>query len=101
MIDKRELFELIVEKLEQDGEDATLHEDYSGRGMYGATCLAISGNFSPVSLGIIGAQAVLDILFENMTQEQRDSCDIEYEFYEGTTLIPTNVDSLGRGIIVY
>ena len=30
--------------------DATFHPDYSGRAMYGETCVGWSGNFSPLEL---------------------------------------------------
>tara|TARA_R100000664_G_C2734977_1_gene124625 strand:- start:590 stop:820 length:231 start_codon:yes stop_codon:yes gene_type:complete len=68
----------IAEFLENEGaEDVTVHEDYSGRGMYGKTVAGISGA-NPVWVGWAAGQLGL----------REDD-------------LPRNQDSLGYDIIVY
>jgi len=69
----------IAEFLEDEGwrEDVTVHEDYSGRGMYGKTVAGISG-VNPVWVGWAAGQLGLS----------EDD-------------LPHRQDSLGMDIIVY
>ena len=64
-------------------------EEYSGRGMYGETCIGFSGNIDLFTLGFNLAQYLLDV------DEDSDFLLSEL-FCEGS-----ESDSLGRGTIVY
>jgi hypothetical protein len=48
--------EKIVRALEEEGIDASIREDYSGRCMYGATCVAIVCD-DPVAVGFAAGKA--------------------------------------------
>ena len=67
----------IVEELETEGIDATVREDYSGRGMYGRETAAVSTRYSEdifATIGVLG----LRLRRSNL-----------------------NVDSMGLGRVVY
>jgi|TARA_R110002124_G_scaffold279801_2_gene452645 hypothetical protein len=67
----------IVEELETEGIDATVREDYSGRGMYGRETAAVSTRYSEdifATIGVLG----LRLRRSNL-----------------------NVDSMGLGKVVY
>ena len=67
----------IVEELETEGIDATVREDYSGRGMYGRETAAVSTRYSEdifATIGVLGLRL------------RRSSL---------------NVDSMGLGRVVY
>ena len=67
----------IVEELETEGIDATVREDYSGRGMYGRETAAVSTRYSEdifATIGVLGLRL------------RRSSL---------------NVDSMGLGKVVY
>ena len=67
----------IVEELETEGIDATVREDYSGRGMYGRETAAVSTRYSEDIFATIG---VLGLRLRRSNH---------------------NVDSMGLGKVVY
>jgi len=67
----------IVEELETAGIDATICEDYSGRGMYGRTTAAVSTRYSE---DVVAA-----------------ACDLGIPLRRSNL----NVDSMGLGKVVY
>ena len=73
-------------------------DNYSGRGMFGRTCIGFSGNFDPFTLGFNLAQYLLDV-------EDDDDSEILLSeiFYDGSELDEAYLDaySLGLGSIVY
>lgn len=71
-----------------DRLDATVHEDYSGRGMFNKTCLGFSGHFSEIVFGLTLASVIL----ENVG----DAVDIEE-----LANLRWETDNLGRSVIVY
>ena len=85
-MDKLELFHDLARQLEDDGYEVTVHDDYSGRCMYGETVPALSGDFPPGAL----AGAALQVC-----------ADFDYSAAEVRDLLPHRQDSLGRGVIVY
>jgi len=94
------LFNHICEELEQNDVDFTVHEDYSGRGMYGDICVGFSSeNVMAVvfRLGMVIAELTNnDNPNEDWTDWLEDNkyslCDL---FTRGIT------DSLGLKTIVY
>jgi hypothetical protein len=68
----------IIQELENMGEEGTLYEDYSGRGMYGTTTVGIASDCPPVYIGYAAGAAGL-----------------EYDD------VPHKMDSLGMGYIYY
>ena len=85
-----------VELLNQQGGCiATLHPDYSGRGMYGEVTPAISldGNRS----GVLVGAAIMAIVCERDSTEPDDL----YDDLCDSGVLPTRSDSLGLGMIYY
>lgn len=72
--------------------DADLHEDYSGRGMHGQTCPAISSKAPGVVVGWAIAVAYAT-LFAHGSKEPSVWSALEY--------MPMRSDSLGLGTIWY
>jgi hypothetical protein len=67
----------IVEAIENDGGSASVYEEYSGRGMFGRTCVGIVTD-SPESVGYAAAEVGVP---------KKD--------------LPTRRDSMGRDLILY
>jgi hypothetical protein len=73
----------IVEMLDCTGNyDSSVYENYSGRGMYGDTCIGIVTNASPILVGYYAAK------LEN---------DLEMEDDQ----LPIRSDNMGKDIIYY
>lgn len=86
---KLELAKMIVDALEQNGDEAELRKDYSGRGMYGKTTAAIVTEASPILIGFLAAQSI---------------CDNEGEeglFDFDTRDLPKQSDSMGLSKVYY
>jgi hypothetical protein len=88
----------IAEMLIDYGNDLSLHENYSGRGMYGKTTTAITGDSMNDLMAAIGE------LFFEMVLDAKDMG----EDYDTTgakdlkdVLLNLQQDSLGRGYIFY
>lgn len=84
---KKLIWEQAVEILQNDGAEASIMYDYSGRGMYGDTTLAIDTNASGPQVGMAIAMAAHEHL-DNWQQVSRG-------------LIPVRQDSMGRGHVYY
>lgn len=69
--------EQIVEAMQNDGYDASVYEDYSGRGMFGETCVGIVTD-CPTLVGFYCGKAGLDV-----------------------ESVPERQDSMGFDVIVY
>jgi phage gp45-like len=69
----------IVQQLQEEGVDAEVMEDYSGRGMFGRTCPAITGE-----------RAILTEIGYAASQIGMARSDV-----------PSRTDSMGLGIVVY
>ena len=69
-------------------------EEYSGRGMYGETCIGFSGNIDLFTLGFNLAQYLLDV--EDDDDDDDSEILLSEIFYDGSEL-----DSLGLDTIVY
>lgn len=82
MIEKSELYEHAAREL--GGE---FHEDYSGRGMYGAMTPAISGELD---------QATVTFTITRLCVEE-----YQMSFDEAETMLPYRRDNLGMGTIFY
>lgn len=87
-MDKKELFKDACDWLEDEGYDVTFHESYSGRGMFGDSVPAISGEVSGVMVGLALAKA-------------GEAFDLTVSDLQWQGLIPTGRDSLGLGTIYY
>lgn len=76
----REDYEALVENIDaQLGGDVDVRDDYSGRGMYGATCLAVVGDNYVLEVFLEGARFYgIDARLGNMAQ---DSMGLSHVFY--------------------
>lgn len=92
-ITRRQLVE-ICDNAEFDAE-TTLRTDYSGRGMYGAVCVAFTVPRGPASLLRLGA-AIQRFITES---EEYDTLDYSVE----QRLLGSNVstDNMGHDTVVY
>jgi hypothetical protein len=69
--------------------------DYSGRGMYGDTCLAITTNGSAgLETGLMMAMAIAEYNVDNEDREDFEPILIDW-FFDGRT------DSMGLGMVHY
>lgn len=87
--EKLELYRSAVESMQNAGHEASLYEDYSGRGMYGATCPGIVTNKSGVVVGFYIAEAIAD----------EYGPEAIYDFDE--SVLPQRTDSMGLDTIYY
>ena len=78
---------------QMDGEDGniTFQNAYSGRGMYGNTCVAVSGDLGDC-MKVIGE--VIKLLHE----DDRDDIDFDEAV---DLLMDFQRDQLGRGVVIY
>lgn len=88
----------IAEMLINYGNDLSLHEDYSGRGMYGKTTTAITCDSMNDLMAAIG-ECFYDMVLEAM----RDGNVYDETNAVELTSVLSNIrqDSLGRGYIFY
>lgn len=87
-----EFAQSLVEKLSDIGYYAEIHKDYSGRGMYGKTCVGIVAD---PGLGmIIGYCAALVVADQSDDIVDLFSFDVRRE-------LPTRSDSMGHQTIYY
>ena len=71
--------QLGLEELKENGYEYRIHS-YSGRGMFGKSCLAIAGDFDPIEIGFyLGKTPVM----------------------ENEDFPPVKEDQMGRGILLY
>lgn len=77
--------EYLVEFLESDGYEAEIYKNYSGRGMYGSTCVGIVTNAPGVAIG------------EAMGEYNRERSD----FSEPRIKSPAHTDNMGLSTIYY
>lgn len=68
----------VANDLDGLGYDAEVHEDYSGRGMYGRTCVGISTNAPGVVIGFLLAEANVD--FDDLP-DSTDSMGLSTIYY--------------------
>lgn len=89
----KETAEFLKEAIENNGGDATIHEDYSGRGMYGSTTCGIVVD-DPMSV----LADVLKYISESLIDEDNETC-----IYEGRrfTADSFRMDNMGRRTIIY
>jgi hypothetical protein len=87
-MNKMEIFEVVAEVLkESHGYDASVRDDYSGRGMYGEKVPAIVTDAPSVLVGATFATVMLN--------------DYEAQEYEVLEVTPMRVDSMGKSAMVY
>ena len=89
-MDKLEIYNAVVERLSEDGCEASVYEDYSGRFMYGSTTPAIVTDASPA---VVGAAIALEVL-----HRCEDPSDVEDRIWK---LVPNRSDSMGLSQSVY
>lgn len=87
-----------------EGDGITLMTDYCGRGMYGETCVAISGNEQALNetLGLIYT-AILDEVYHAAID---DEVEVAAEYRDTahryiSLLIGRHWDQLGMGVVYY
>jgi hypothetical protein len=92
----KELANWIVQKIENNCEEAKIHDKYAGRGMMGRTTVAVSFDHWALILPILIEEAYKDGLEDGSTdvEETRD-----YNFLKD--LGGFQIDNLGRGFIIY
>ncbi len=86
-----EVLDMAVGLLMDNGHQAQLRRDYSGRGMYGATCYGIVAYVSLIEVNR-AIRRVVRNLVEDGYDELMDRED-EFEL--------TRIDSMGKGYIYY
>lgn len=82
----------IVQIIENRDEEATIHEDYSGRGMYGKTTFAVVMD-TPQRLTQALANFVLENGSDELTDDQEEALD---EIASGF-----RSDSMANDVIIY
>lgn len=92
MTDINYAVEALVDALELD-DDVTIHRKYSGRGMYGKTCIGFSGS-NPLSTITEAMGSVVEDQFNS-----EDGLEWALEFFE--MISSMRKDSLGLGEIIY
>jgi hypothetical protein len=99
-----ELYKKVVAAMDFAGLEPSLHESYSGRGMYGKTTLGISGDdFSEDDLH----EFFLYTIAEELDNENADNGPISYMgalddlLSRVKEVFPTRKDSMGLGTIFY
>ena len=92
MTKKRDVFTQAVEILNEYGHEASVYEDYSGRGMYGDT---VDGITADCSGALIGWAIVV------ATAESMDGDDYRDIHEVAKDLLPSRTDSLGLSKIYY
>lgn len=86
-----DLSDLLLEMIEVAPEhDQSIRLQYSGRGMYGITCIGISGN-NPMAFFIDCAKELLE--------RSSDPAETALEYFD--LLSEHRTDSMGRGTILY
>lgn len=77
----------------------SIHENYSGRGMYGRPCLGISGDEEELMAFITGLAHHVGFALGKGFHNKDD--DMLTELYEETTQGSRYSDSLGHGLVWY
>lgn len=84
---KKEVAEILFDLMQGACVECSMRDEYSGRGMYGETTHAISGDFSDGDVAVAVASAY----------------DLGY--IEGTDIVPEDFsyrsDNMGLGIVIY
>lgn len=81
---KIEQVEALVQAMQDQDVEAEVLPDYSGRGMHGTTCVAITSDDPRAQMALAFAAGQL-----------ADEMGIEFED------IPRRTDSLGMGVVIY
>lgn len=103
----RELADAVEEVLQNQGYEAYLHAAYSGRGMYGDTCIGFSGDFSESDLTFAFIEAATEMYWNDYIHDMEvdgimPGPDDVIEFItEIKEVVPQRRDNLGRGMIYY
>lgn len=93
----KEFAEEVIEQLDQMGFRAKVHESYSGRGMYGKSVIAITGDFPPLALASAVNMAAVSIYYN--ANEYDDMLVFMDEVY--TSLMPKRQDQFGLDNVYY
>lgn len=99
MNDNEELIEIYTAAcaiLEEEGHEASVREDYSGRCMYGETTPAIVTDAE-------GSEMAAAVFFAALKHTQGDSVDLNQRglFEDIKSFIPGRFDTMGRNNSVY
>lgn len=85
---KLEIAKAIVTVADDNGLDVTLHDDYSGRGMYGKQCAAVVGEQDDIM------KCIIQVAYDAGTKRDNDVLD--------ELMVEVRWDSMGRsGSIAY
>lgn len=97
------LLEAAANLLNEQGYDATIQPQYSGRGMFGARVAALVTSAPAALVGMAFMQACID--YERTTIDSDEGCDPDEAVQNGITLAwescPKRVDNMGRDAMVY
>jgi len=109
-----ELAEAAVKYLYEETWDAeedafSVYKDYSGRGMYGKTCIGFNIQDNSVTLGNISTaivNAAIDLYWDDwvdhqLTPTSYDVQDVQQFMESARRLVPKRQDNLGLGMIYY
>ena len=107
----RSVQEVLKEACDESGEDVTFNNDYSGRGMYGACCVGITG--TAITCRQVIAYAIKELSY-SLSRVAKESVDPDYSATDDdladtengfdsaiTELMSFNQDSMGFDVILY
>lgn len=88
----------------QEGEDITYAADYSGRGMMGRICVAISGNEQALNetLGLVYSAILIQVFDAAMDGDEETASNYRDTAYQYIDLLTGRCwDNMGHGVIYY
>jgi len=91
----------ILKEIVDNTDDVRFSGNYSGRGMYGKTCISISGSEGDCR-GVL-VEAVKEMMSDLAFAGTGNSEDLlpEYQGIVEELMLEYSTDSLGRGIVMY
>ena len=92
-MEKLEVYEAAVQLLENEGHEASVRDDYSGRGMFGSTTLAIVTGAPPAYIGWAITAAVAEA--SSSDTDPYEVADLALD------LLPGHSDNMGLGMVYY
>lgn len=98
-MEKLEVFVKAVAYLKDEGYEASVHPNYSGRGMYGGETVGIVTNAPGTVVGGIVAQVMLELFMYDFDSTEKDVQNFLED--ELMLMVPQSMDSMGLNKIYY
>ena len=103
-MEKYDIFGKAAEYLEDDGYEAEVRENYSGRGMYGRETVGIVTSAPGTMVGAAVCKAMVDLYMYDKDMSDADvTAEDMQDFLEDemTRMMPKSMDSMGLDKIYY